>query len=402
MLKKLPEHYSHNFEMDLNKHPAKASDRISPFICFSGVVLGIVLLLLGVFDQIPEIHSSTQTTSIFQYAGSGTDFSVPSAKNMVSDISRDFFDFFFIFIGLVVIIPMALSHLRYKKIIINDDSVYIINRTARGKKIKTNIKLSDYEGVRLRTEFCQYGLFHKVKHIIELTHKNEEKTVPLYITTKAKNIRNKWEEYAKRLNLPAIVVTYTGVEKREVKDFNKSIKELYKENKIADEYDPYEAIPEYLTSIKKNKKSILKPAKIYWDFYSFLIVGFVFVAVIIGALSITFYPTLRNAFGSTLLMHGYFIEFIAIVIPLMMLFKRQKIVIKKDKLIGIYKWPLGIETKIKLPKEHIEAIDIVYDYKKEQPYITITSDDKVIHFGKKLPIETLVWVKKFLIHHSTI
>lgn len=398
MLKSLPEHYSHNFEINLEQRPAKASDRISPFICFSGIILGVILILLGVFDQIPEIQRGANA-SIFQYAENSKDVNIPNARDMFSSISRDFFDFFFIFIGLVVVIPMAISHLRYRKIIINENSVYIIKRAARGKKTKISVKLADYQGVRLRTEFAQYGLFHKVKHIIELTHKNEEKTVPLYITTKAKDIRNKWEKYAKELNLPAIVVTYTGVEKREVEDLDKSIKELVKSKKVKDEYNSDENIPCCLTYINKNKKKILKPAKVYWDFYGFLIAGFVFLAVVIGVCSVAFYPTLSAMTDTKWLMNGYLIEILAIVIPLMMLFKRQKIVIKKDKIISIYKWPLGLEKKIKLPKEHIEAVEIVYDHKKEQPYIAISSNDKVIHFGKRLPIETLIWARKFLIHN---
>ncbi len=395
MLETLPEHYSHNYQIDIDQKPAKASDRISPFICFYGIVFGLILVLLGLFDQIPEIHG-TNNTSIFMDAGvvSG----VPEAQS-VPNYSRDFFDFFFIFIGIVVILPLAIAHLRYKKIIINEDSVFIIKRRARGRKEKTSIDLSEYEGVRLRTEISQYGLLQKIKHIIELAHKNEEYTIPLYITTKAKDIRNKWEEYAKKLNLPAVVITHMGIEKRAVKDLDKSIGELVREKKIKDNYNADKTVPEGITYIKQSDKLIVKPTKIYWDLYSFLISVFIFLVLLLTITSVAFHSYIKSVAGMTWLVNGYMIEILAIIIPLMMLFKRQKLVIKLDKVVAIDKWPLGLEGKVKLPKEHIEAVDIVYDHKKEQPYISISSDDKAAHFGKKLPIETLQWVREFLIHY---
>lgn len=71
----------------------------------------------------------------------------------------------------------------------------------------------------------------KNKYIIELYHKNPQKTAPLYISTKGKNIRKIWEYYAQKLNLPAVVLTDEGMVRREVSDLDKSIKEMVEEGK---------------------------------------------------------------------------------------------------------------------------------------------------------------------------
>ena len=85
--------------------------------------------------------------------------------------------------------------------------------------------LRNYEGVRLRMEFFQFGILNKNKYIVELVHRDPEKTIPLYISTDGTGIYQIWYYYAKRLNMPTVIDTDEGTVKREVPELDKSLKE---------------------------------------------------------------------------------------------------------------------------------------------------------------------------------
>ena len=54
--------------------------------------------------------------------------------------------------------------------------------------------------------------------------------------------------------------------------------------------------------------------------------------------------------------------------------------------------------KDELRKDKIEAIDVTFNPATERYFVAIASDEKTLVFGKKLPIDDLRWVKKFLIN----
>ena len=47
MKEEFPNHFSHQFELDINKLPAKSLDRISLKILLPGILLGFLLSALG-------------------------------------------------------------------------------------------------------------------------------------------------------------------------------------------------------------------------------------------------------------------------------------------------------------------------------------------------------------------
>lgn len=110
----------------------------------------------------------------------------------------------------------------------------------------------------------------KNKYIIELYHKNPQKTAPLYISTKGKNIRKIWEYYAQKLNLPAVVLTDEGMVRREVSDLDKSIKEMVEEGKTINSYNDREPLPPTIAFVRKRDKTVIKARKILWDAYNII------------------------------------------------------------------------------------------------------------------------------------
>lgn len=96
-----------------------------------------------------------------------------------------FFDLVIILVGAGIVLSLFLSYIRYKKSF-RRQKVQIIYRPAFGAKKVVKESIGNYEGVRFRIEFFQFGFMTKNKYIIELYHKNPQKTAPLYISTKGK------------------------------------------------------------------------------------------------------------------------------------------------------------------------------------------------------------------------
>ena len=175
-----PDHFSHSFELKLDTLPTKKSDRIALSILYPGLFFGAILVLLGVY----ELFNG------FKHGSSAFDDISPDATVAFEPlISPWLFDSVIIVIGLGIIFSLILSYIRYKKIFFDGKTVEVVHRPAFGDKKGFKDKLENYEGVRFRIEFFQFGFLNKNKYIIELYHKNHNKTVPLYISTSDKNIR---------------------------------------------------------------------------------------------------------------------------------------------------------------------------------------------------------------------
>ena len=87
-----------------------------------------------------------------------------------------------------------------------------------------------------------------------------------------------------------------------------------------------------------------------------------------------------------------------IIAAIFILFRKEKIVIKRYKIVNTHKYMLFSTKHDELPKEAIEAIEITENPATGRYFVAIIAEDKTITFGAKLPIADLRWIKKFLIH----
>lgn len=81
-----------------------------------------------------------------------------------------------------------------------------------------------------------------------------------------------------------------------------------------------------------------------------------------------------------------------------MLFRREKLVIKKYKIVNVHKFMNYSRKKDEIAKTDIEAVDVAVNPATGRHYVAIISGAKTIIFGKKLPIEDLRWLKNFLLY----
>lgn len=385
-----PDHFSHSFELKLDKMPTKKSDRIALSILYPGLFFGAILMALGVYELLNG----------FKHASSSFDEIITADEITAFEplISPWLFDSVIIVIGLGIIFSLIFSYIRYKKILFDGKTVEIIHRPAIGEKKSFKEKLQNYEGVRFRIEFFQFGFMNKNKYIIELYHKNSNKTAPLYISTSDKNIRRIWEYYARTLKLPALIMTDEGMVSRRVEDLDKSIRELAAKGLVENKFDNRAPLPPSLALVRKRDKTVIKTRKIIWDAYNIIawIAIFIFGSILLVA-------SLSDDFGidssrSPLVIAAYIIGIVGIIASIWVLFRKDKIVIKPHKIIIVHKFMLFSHKNNEMSKDDVESIDVTFNPATERYFVAITSDAKTLVFGKKLPIEDLKWVKQFMVN----
>lgn len=385
-----PDHYSHSYQLRLENLPTKKSDRIALHILYPGLILGAILVLLGVYELLNGlIHTKTDF-----------DFMLPNGETAAYEpfMNPTFFDIVIIFIGIGIVMSLLFSYIRYKKILFDGKNVTIIHRPAFGSKKMVKESIKNYEGVRFRIEFFQFGFLTKNKYIIELYHKNPEKMAPLYISTKDKEIRKIWEYYARSLNLPTLVVTDEGMVSRNVEDLDKSLRDMAKEKRLENNFDDKEALPPSIAVVRKRDKTVIKARKIFWDAYN--IIAWMCL-ILFGGILIFFsmnFSKVATSFSNSFLIAFYTLSILIIGISIFALFRKDKIVLKKDKIVLVHKFMLFSRKNDEIQKNDIEDVEVAMNPASGRYFLSIVSDDKTVIFGKKLPIEELRWVKKFLIN----
>lgn len=387
---KTSKHYSQSFELRLNNLPTKSSDRIALSILYPGILCGIFLIILGAYEFLNGILFKDTEFSVM--------FPSNNAQNEMFLISPAVFDVTVIIIGIGIVVALMMSYIRYRKILFDGETVTIIDRKIGRKKVNYSEAINNYEGVQLRIEFFQWGFVNRNRYIIELRHKNRNKVAPLYISTSGSKIREIWKRYAKTLNLPALIQTDDGLVKRDVEDLNKSIKVLHKEGKIENSYDRKAPLPSSILLVRKKDKTVLKMAKICWDVYNLMLWFIVTLAAgfIIGTIVRAVYGKIGNPW--TILIIDVVIGGL-LIWGVMNLFRKDKIVIKAKKIVIVHKFPLGNFKKDEIQKNDIEAIVVTENPATGRYFLSLTSDEKSVIFGKKLPIEDLNWVRKYLINN---
>ena len=391
MICKQNNHFSHKYQLNLDRIPTKASDRVSLGILLPGLLFSLIFICIGIYDI---FLGGQEVNVLFEEFAALED----SSNSYNSFINPHFFDGVIILLGLSNIISLFMSYLRYKKIYFDGKNIEIIYRSSLGKKTKIKEALKNYEGVRFRIEFLQFGIVNRNKYIIELYHKDLCKVAPLYISTSSKDIRNIWERYVKYFKKPGIINTDEGEVVRSFKDIDKSISAQYKAGLITDDYDFYEALPDNISYVRKRDKLVIKGHKIVWDAYNFVAWFFVLTFSVVYLIFLLRMPILEQKIGALQTSLIYSAAFSVLLASVWLLFRKEKLVIKKHKIVHTYKYMLFSTKHDEINKKDIEAIEIFVNPVSGRRCLSISSQNKSIIFGKKLPIKDLKWVKKLIIH----
>ncbi len=370
---KAKEYYSYNFEMKLNENEGVEVDRKPLFLFSLGIVFSVLLILLGVFELFGIGQSQEKI-----FVG------LEPSSNVNFIMSPIIFDVIIIIIGFFSFCKLLFSALKYRKIVFNDGKVILSENNIYGQKRSCIEDVNKYLGVLTRVEFIHIGFIAKNRYIIELIHKDYKKNVPLYISTSSKGLRAKWIEYAKVLKLDCIDEKEGELEFVTVKNMNKSIIEQVKDGSVVDEYDRYEYLPKTIDYVRKRDKFILKAKKFWFDIFN----AFLSIVVLLACVFAIVFKL-------------YVAVFVVLLVSSFLFAKKDKLVIKKLKLVKVDKYTFFNKKVTEIQKKDIKSVDIEYNPTTNRNYIAIYSDDNVIVFAKKMPLKDLKWLKKFLINQIT-
>ena len=382
----IPCHLSNKLEFNYKKRDAFLTDRASLKFLLPGIVFGFLLFLLGVYEWF----------NVFENGGEEL---IPAGE--IPDyrpvLAVWFFDLCFALVCIGMVVTNILLYIRYNKYKFVGKKVTIIKRPIFHDRLVRQEDLKNYTGVRFRVEFLQSGFLTQNRYVIELYHPNPEKIVPLYLSTSAKGVRKKWKEYAKQFKLPILIDTDEGMKSIELKNINKSVSQLYKLGIIKDTYDAYDPLPAAICFVRKKDKMVLKVRKILWDAYNILAWLAILLIGAIVLMILTHLETFKSTFAPT--MYSMMVVGILIIaIALQILFRKEKLVIKKHKIVNTHKYMLFSTKHNEILKKDIEAIEVTENPATGRFFVSIISDDNTITFGAKMAIKDLQWIKRFLIH----
>lgn len=382
----IPCHLSNKLELDYKKRDAFLTDRASLKSLLPGIVFGFLLFLLGVYEWL----------NVFETGGEEL---IPAGDviNYKPVLAVWFFDLCFALVGISMVVTNILLYVRYNKYKFIGKKVTIIKRPILRDRLIWQEDLKNYTGIRFRVEFLQSGFLTQNRYVIELYHPNSEKIVPLYLSTSAKGVRKKWKDYAKKFKLPIILDTDEGRKSVELKNLNKSLIQLYKLGVVKDSYDAYDTLPAAVCFVRKKDKMVLKVRKILWDAYNLLAWLAIGLIAAIMLMVFTNLETFKNTFASTFYSMSI-VGILIIVIALQILFRKEKLVIKKHKIVNTHKYMLFSTKHNEILKKDIEAIEVTENPATGRFFVSIISEDNTITFGAKMAIKDLQWIKRFLIH----
>lgn len=388
MKQRFPKHLSYNYKLEIDRMPAKADDRLSLKVILPAVFIGILMVLLGIFELNNGLYNE-EAASIYKLA---KDIHQPL-------VSNEFADYSFILLGLGIIAGAIIAHIRYKKIYFNGRIFNVDFKGVFGEVEMFSENLRNYRGVRMRMEFFQFGIVNKNKYIIELEHIDPGKTIPLYISTDGAGIYDIWHYYAKRLEKPTIMDTDEGLKVTDTPDLNKNLKNYILSNGLAGNYTVIPPLPKVFKYAQRNGKTILVGKKAFWDILSVIVsVWLAFYAAVLGIAVYNHDKIVKLAGAAWKADVCLGAAALVLAFCLLWLFRREKIVIKDNRIILIYKFILLSRKNQDVDIDSLKDIEIIRNPVNNRYYLALITQYNVAAFGTKMPLEDLRWVKKFLIH----
>lgn len=389
MLQNTPNHYSYDFKFDIERLPAKQKDKIPSRLAIPGIIFGFLLFAMGLTEIVSYLWGD---------ANADYEFNLPQNMTYTDlQFQRFSFDGIVILMGLVVLAISIASMLRYKQIYFDGTNVKIEHKPLFGNVKKIKEHLYNYLGVLLKVEYYQMGLINRNRYIIELYHKDKNKCVPLYISTSGKDVRKIWEYYSRKLRMPALFISDSGLVSRNHNELNNTLKDMSKKWHLKALYRGSEDTPLSIKCVEKHNKLIIKERRLFFDIYSILAMFGVFIVGALLVYGLKNYDVVCAYLGVwwSALIAG--VLAIIIAISLLDIFSKDVLIISGEDIILGHNVPfLHIDAEF-MAKDKVAAVDIGHNPITDRYYLSIIAQDKTIIFGKNMPIDDLRWVRGYVI-----
>ena len=378
-----PCHYSHNFILKTNREPAHATDRFSRPILILSFFSGLLFALLGgicLLNISPE-NLTNSNTQLFTNVLASSAFVAPESLGLLS-----------LCIALGIFYAVFIRFFCHKDITFTGDKFIVTDYRFGHAPHSFEEPLYNYLGVRLRVEFYQFGILTKNKFIIELLHKDPEKTIPLYISMRSRSIRRRWKEYAQFFRMPALKISDKGMVSYNAKNLERSYKLNAKEWHLPKNFFAGWEKPSYI--ILRTRQSGEKMIKIRNALATLAI-------ILLGSLAV--YALMMK---DIVLAHIPFYIFATclcavaaiIIYSALTLFSSDIIILAKNKII-LFKKTLFVRTCrgiIHIPD--VKGVDINYVANLDRYCLAVVSNQETLIFGQKMPVKDLRWLRALLIN----
>ncbi len=278
---------------------------------------------------------------------------------------------------------------RTRSVVFRGDGVEVEGRSLWGSESWYQ-PYTAFKGVLHREEVVKTKNSSTTYQIIELLHDDPKRCVLLYVRPTTKLPRERWESYARLLELPALEAGAAGVVERDHGDLDKSLKDLVEEGKVTHAFDPQAEAPRglYVERSDADSLKVVITAGRYpvWFLALFMFAG---AAMMVGAFFIEQNPF--GLFGAGLLFGG---------LPGYMLIRDRaagrEISLDRRRLTVTDALRSNRHSRNGLMLDEIESIAIRPARGNSGRELVIASDRGPIHVGLGLSIEALTWLKDFI------
>ncbi len=248
-----------------------------------------------------------------------------------------------------------------------------------------------YEGISYREESHggTKGSRPYTLYIVELYHTDSNKRLKLYQSACAQGVRSIWEDFCRKLNLPAVEKDGNSLIKRNVEDLDKSIRDLVKEGKIHIDFDPSQPPPSGLKAKAKGD--------------DFQVINARGDLTIIGCVIAVMIPTVLILVGF-LIPDNVPMGIVGIILGLVVanllfwdIFSSSSITIGENTIRVNHILPWGETEGTTLMTSEIESVVVDKKDNHFHKQVFITTDRQQVAVGGGLSAEALEWLKNCIL-----
>ncbi len=288
-------------------------------------------------------------------------------------------------IGVGVLL-FGIHSLMWRRRIAFDGSAFTVAEHGLKGTRQWSEPVSAYHGVlrhtrRVRTKNRSYTVY-----LIDLVHPDEDRKINLYTSTKEGGFREKWEQFARDVGLPALEEGEAGIVRREAEDLDKSVGDLIGEGKVAIDREVLSRPPTGLAVGYEGDVVVLTrtgPTSAWWGSVLAVLFPLIFVGVAVYAPNVP--ATARYLFGGI----GALFEIVFMIGVLTDLLSRQRLRIGPAG-VWVNRAYRHSESKgRRIEADRIETVTIARKSDASRPALAIASDHETLTFGNGLPRRAL-------------
>lgn len=246
--------------------------------------------------------------------------------------------------------------------------------------------LSAYQGVMRHTRHVRTKNSSYTLYMIDLVHPDSDRKINLYTDTRKGGFREKWEEFSRRLALPALEEGEGGVVRREAADLDKSVGELIAEGKVEIDFDILARPAKGVAASFEGDVVVLTrtgPVNPWWGSLIAVLFPLIFVGVAVFAPDMPWFK--RYLFGGV----GALFEVVFVIGVVTDILSRQRLRVGPAGVL-VNRAYSGRETGGKrIDAAGIETVTIARKSNGSRPALAIAGDRETLTFGRGLPRRSL-------------